>query len=53
MTCHDLVSIRQPIVQQVGWQSLGKPMKMVAKRNCLLIACRLADQAAYTKKSIR
>ena len=30
--------------------SLGKPLKMVAKRNCILIYCGSVDRAPYAKK---
>ena len=50
VTCHDPVSVGQQIVQQMVRHSLGKPLKMVAKRNCVLIHCGSVDQAAYAKK---
>ena len=47
--CYDAVSIGQQIVQQTGGHSLNEPLKMVAKRNGVLIHCSSVDQAAYTK----
>ena len=50
VTCHDLVSVGQQIVQQMVRHLLGKPLKMVAKRISVFIHCSSLDQAAYAKK---
>ena len=44
------MSIGQQIVQQLVGQSLGKHLKMVAKRNCVPIHCGPVDKAAYAQK---
>ena len=50
VTCQDPVRIGQQIVRQMAWPSLGRPLKMVAKRNCVRIHCGSVDQAAYARK---
>ena len=50
VTCHDAVSIGQQIVQPMSRHSLGKPLKMMANPNCVLIHCGGLDQAAYAKE---
>ena len=46
MTCQNSVSIGQQVVRH----SLGKPLKVVVKRNCVLIHCGSVDRATYAKK---
>ena len=50
VTCQDSVSVGQQMVQQMVRHSMGKPPKLVANRNCVLIHCGSVNQATYYKK---
>ena len=50
VTCHDSMSTGQRNLRQMARHSPGWPLKMSAKRICILIDCSSVDQAAYAKR---
>ena len=50
VTCHDAMNVGQPVVQQMIRHSVGKSLKLVAKRNRVLTHYGCIDQAANCKK---